>query len=121
MYFDVKMDDLANLNNSTWTKKEIWTAFTGHCLKRVDAKMGTILFTMAGKDLQLVMGKVVHNPHAVEYEDVLRTPTLCFPRYCWELASCRQEEGRRGCLMSIWILRFRAPDATANSNKPNCD
>jgi hypothetical protein len=63
IYFDVKNDDLGELNQIEVEGAD-WTEFTGQCLsgKKRDAYVGE------RSALQLMKGKVVRNPHQVELD-----------------------------------------------------
>jgi hypothetical protein len=63
IYFDVNSDDLANLKQLDLDDGDEWgTPFTGECLVKGGEDIAYSGERMA---LELVMGKLVHNPHEV--------------------------------------------------------
>jgi hypothetical protein len=64
IYFDVNDDDLANLEQLDLDDGDEWATFTGQCLTEGGAD---IAYNGERMTLQLVMGKLVHNPHEVEH------------------------------------------------------
>jgi hypothetical protein len=68
IYFDVKKDDLANLEQLDLDDGDEWTTFTGQCLALAEDGED-ITYSGERVALQLVMGKLVHNPHEVEHDE----------------------------------------------------
>jgi hypothetical protein len=100
IYFDVPEDDLNKLNQLELVG-DAWDKFTGQCLRE---KYEDDAYSEEGREaLQLVMGKLGHNPHQVGNES--ETP-LSFDdnrqlKRCGKLTSARPGEDGRGSVRCL--------------------